>query len=66
MVELFVKSGDADQMPNSTASDLGLHCLQNTLLDNNGLKWICSNCRMLPFCLADDSHEISRLIFYEK
>ena len=31
MVELFANSGDPDQMPHSAASDLGLHCLPNTL-----------------------------------
>ena len=31
MVELFANSGDPDQMPHSAASDLGLHCLSNTL-----------------------------------
>ena len=32
MVELFANSADPDQMPHSAASDLGLHCLPNTLL----------------------------------
>ena len=32
MSELFANSGDPDQMPQSAASDLGLHCLPNTLL----------------------------------
>ena len=32
MVELFANSGDPDQTPHSAASDLGLHCLPNTLL----------------------------------
>ena len=32
MVELFANSGDPDQMPHSSVSDLGLHCLQITLL----------------------------------
>ena len=40
MVELFANSGDADQMPCSVVSDLGLHCLQVTHLGSpvfNGL-----------------------------
>ena len=32
MVELFAKCADPDQTPQSAASDLGLHCLQVTLL----------------------------------
>ena len=41
MVELFVNSGDQDQMLLSVASDLSLHCLPVTLLGSpvfNGLK----------------------------
>ena len=40
MVELFANSGDADQTPRSAASDLGLHCLPNTLLGVSRLQWI--------------------------
>ena len=32
MAKLFANSGDPDQMPDSVASDLGLHCLLCTLL----------------------------------
>ena len=32
MTKLFANSGDPDQTPRSAASDLGLHCLQITLL----------------------------------
>ena len=32
MAKLFGNSGDPDQMPHSAASDLGLPCLQITLL----------------------------------
>ena len=32
MVELFANSEYPDQTPHSAASDLGLHCLPNTLL----------------------------------
>ena len=38
--ELFANSGDLDQMPCSTASDLGLHCLQITLLKFSRLQWV--------------------------
>ena len=31
MAELFANSGDPDQMLQNAASDLGLHCLPNTL-----------------------------------
>ena len=40
MVELFANSGDSDQTPRSVASDLGLHCLQNTLLAVTRLQWV--------------------------
>ena len=43
MVALFANSGDPDQTPRSAASNLGLHCLQNTFLGvsrlYNGLKF---------------------------
>ena len=32
MAKLFANSGDSDQLPHSTASDLGLYCLPITLL----------------------------------
>ena len=40
MVQLFANSGDPDLKPRSSASDLGLHCLQVTRLGSpvfNGL-----------------------------
>ena len=40
MVVLFVNSGDPDQTPHSAASDLGLHCLPNTLLGVSRLQWV--------------------------
>ena len=40
MVELFANSGDPDQRQHSAASDLGLHCLQNTLLGVSRLQWV--------------------------
>ena len=39
MVELFANSGDPDQTPRSAASDLGLHCLQISLLGGSRLQW---------------------------
>ena len=42
MAKLFANSGDPDQMPRSTAYDLGLHCLPITLYGSpnyNGLKY---------------------------
>ena len=42
MVELFVNSGDPDQMPQNATSDLGLHCLPNTLLGVSRLQWVRS------------------------
>ena len=39
MAKVFANSGDADQMPQIVASDLGLHCLPVTLL-GDGLKCI--------------------------
>ena len=40
MAKLFANSGDADQMPRSTVSDLGLHCLPITLLRVSRLQWV--------------------------
>ena len=40
MVELFANSGDPDQMPHSTASDMGLHYLPFTLLEISSLQWV--------------------------
>ena len=40
MDKLFANSGDADQMPHSAASDLGLHCLPITLLQVSRLQWV--------------------------
>ena len=39
MAKLFANSGDYDQMPHSAVSDLGLHCLPNTLLRVSRLQW---------------------------
>ena len=43
MVELFANSGDPDQRPHSAAFDLGLHCLQITLLRVFRLQWVKKN-----------------------
>ena len=40
MANFFANSGDPDQMPCSAASDLGLHCLPNTVLQVSPLQWI--------------------------
>ena len=42
MVELFANSGDPDQTLHSAVSDLGLHCLQTTLLGVSKLQWVKS------------------------
>ena len=39
-VELFANSGDPDQMPQSAASDLGLHYLLIILLGVSRLQWL--------------------------
>ena len=44
MVKLFANGGDSDQTPRSAASDLGLHCLPNTLLGVFRLQWIKVHC----------------------
>ena len=36
----FANSGNRDQMPQSAASDLGLHCLPVTLLGVSWLQWV--------------------------
>ena len=36
----FANNGDPDQTPHSSASDLDLHCLRNTLLGVSKLKWV--------------------------
>ena len=40
MAKLFADSEDPDQTPCSAASDLGLHCLQSTLLWVPWLQWV--------------------------
>ena len=40
MVKLFANSGVPDKMSLSVASDLGLHCLQITLLGVSRLQWV--------------------------
>ena len=40
MVELFANSGDPDKTSHSMSSDLGLHCLPNTLLGVSRLQWV--------------------------
>ena len=45
MDKLFANTGDPDQMPHSAVSDLGLHCLPNTLLGVSRLKWVKLACK---------------------
>ena len=40
MAKLFANSGDPDQTPHSEVSDLGLHCLPDTLLRVSRLQWL--------------------------
>ena len=40
MAKLFANSGDPHQMLHYAASDLGLHCLQITLLKVSRLQWV--------------------------
>ena len=40
MVALFANSKVPDQTPHSAVSDLGLHCLPNTLLGISRLQWV--------------------------
>ena len=40
MAKLFSNSGDPDQTPHSAATDLGLHCLPDTLLWISRLQWV--------------------------
>ena len=40
MAKLFANSGDPDLTPHNAASDLGLHCLPNTLLGVSRLLWV--------------------------
>ena len=61
MVELFANSGDPDQMPHSTASDMGLHCLPFTLLEISSLQWV-NLCHSLSN-LADNKISNIFLIF---
>ena len=40
MVELFANSGDSGETPQNAASDLGMHCLPNSLLGVSRLQWV--------------------------
>ena len=54
MIALFANSGDPDQMPHSATSDLGLHCLLNTLLGVSRLQWVNMQVR----------HKLQRDVFF--
>ena len=49
-MKLFANSGDPDQTPHSAASDLGLHCLPNTLLRVSRLQWV-KGLSLAPFLI---------------
>ena len=51
MAILFANSGDPNQMPHSAASDLGLHCLPNTLLGVSRLLLVNQGMHCLQFIL---------------
>ena len=40
MAKPYANSGDPDQTPCFAVSDLGLHCLPNTLLGDSRLQWV--------------------------
>ena len=51
MVELFANSGDPDQTPHSSASDLGLHCLPVTHLGVSNFHWVnAKRCIVISKC----------------
>ena len=52
MVELFANSGDPDQIPRSSASDLGLHCLPVTHLGVSSLQWFKCLSEVSPWPIA--------------
>ena len=54
MVALFANSGDPDQTPRSVASDLGLHCLQITLLG-------VSRLQLVNYLHTDELQQIEQL-----
>ena len=47
MIELFANSGGPDQMPQNVVSDLGLHCLPDTLLGVYRLQWVNTICYLI-------------------
>ena len=59
--ELNASSVDPDQILHPVAYDLGLHCLPMSLLWDVRLKLV-----KVSVTVADESHEISNLIFLEK
>ena len=67
MAKLFANSGDPDQTPRSAASDLGLHCLPNTLLRVSRLQWVkhCySNRFTMEFKAIEAPHESIKRLKY--
>ena len=66
MVALFANSGDPDQMPRFAATDLGLHCLLNTILGVSRLQWVKPVNRhvLVPLAGPDLSCGPPRLYWY--
>ena len=63
MAKLFANSGDPDQTSHpaasNAASDLGLHCLPNTLLRVSRLQWV-NFAHLVPTHLLTGIHTFSR------
>ena len=64
MAKLFANSGDPDQTPHDAASDLGLHCLPNTLFGVSRLKWILYQLysRWQMWKIGDDIYKSSMVV----
>ena len=58
MAKLFANSGDPDQTPRSTASDLGLHCLPVTLLRVSRLQWV----KLILFIFSSEPSYLTLLL----
>ena len=47
---LYINSGDPDQTPRYTASDLGLHCLRTSHKKDASLIWVKIRAHIIPLC----------------
>ena len=56
MGKLFANNGDPDQTPCSAASDLGLHCLQVTLLGLSILQWVKAKYKCIVVLIFSESN----------